>query len=186
MESSDEELILACRRGDAAAWEVLSARYRGLVYSICRHAGLDRELAADGCQNVFARLAKNLDRIQQPAKIGAWLVTTARREAWSLGRHERAAGISLDDDEHGTAALTDDSLLPDELMVRLEAHNKIRTAVASLDERCRRLLTLLFYRPDPAPYAEIAATLGIPEGSIGPFRARCLRKLRRILDDLGF
>jgi len=92
----------------------------------------------------------------------------------------------MDYDAHEADALADDALLPDELILRLEAQNKVRTALATLDERCRRLLTLLFYRPDPAPYAEIAATLGIPEGSIGPFRARCLRKLRRILDDLGF
>jgi RNA polymerase sigma factor (sigma-70 family) len=186
MELSDEALISACRRGDAVAWEALSVRYRALIFTICRHAGLDREQAADVCQNVFATLAENLDRIEQPAKIDAWLVTTARREAWNLGRRERAARGSMDYDEHAADALADDTLPTDELILRLEAQNKVRTAVATLDERCRRLLTLLFYRPDPAPYAEIAATLGIPEGSIGPFRARCLRKLRGILGDLEF
>jgi hypothetical protein len=55
-----------------------------------------------------------------------------------------------------------------------------------LDERCRRLLTLLFYRPDPPPYAEVAARLGATPGSIGPTRARCLQKLRRRLAELGF
>jgi RNA polymerase sigma factor (sigma-70 family) len=186
MEPSDEALISACRRGDAVAWEALSVRYRGLVFTICRRAGLDREQAADVCQNVFAILAENLDRIEQPAKIDAWLVTTARREAWNLDRRERAARGSMDYDEHAVDALADDTLPTDELILRLEAQNTVRTAVATLDERCRRLLTLLFYWPDPAPYAEIAAALGIPEGSIGPFRARCLRKLRRILGDLEF
>ena len=186
MEPSDEALILACRRGDAAGWEALSVRYRRLIYTVGRRAGLDREQAADVCQNVFAILAEKLDRIEHPAKISAWLVTTARREALSLRRRERAVGISIDDDEHEADVLTDDTLLPDELILRLEAQNKVDTAVAVLDERCRRLLTFLFYRPDPAPYAEIAAALAIPEGSIGPSRARCLRKLRRILDDLGF
>jgi DNA-directed RNA polymerase specialized sigma24 family protein len=55
-----------------------------------------------------------------------------------------------------------------------------------MDERCRNLLTLLYYRPDPPPYAEIATSLGTAEGSIGPTRARCLQKLRRLLADLGF
>ncbi len=71
-------------------------------------------------------------------------------------------------------------------MLRLEEQQQVRAAVASLDERCRRLLILLFYRTDTAPYAEIAATLGMSEGSIGPTRARCLRKLRDLLDDLSF
>jgi RNA polymerase sigma factor (sigma-70 family) len=186
MDPSDEALILACRRGDAFAWETLSARYRGLIYNVGRQAGLDKEQAADVCQNVFAILVRKLDRIEQPARIGAWLMTTARHEAWKLRQRERASGMAVSYDEHEIDALTEDTLLPDERLLRLEEQHKVRTGLAALDERCRTLLTLLFYRPDPAPYAVVATTLGIPEGSIGPMRGRCLRKLRRILDDLGF
>jgi RNA polymerase sigma factor (sigma-70 family) len=71
-------------------------------------------------------------------------------------------------------------------MERLEEQHMIRTALATLDERCRRLLTLLFYRPDTPPYDEIAETLGMPVDSLGPTRARCLQKLRRRLEDSGF
>ena len=83
-------------------------------------------------------------------------------------------------------AVIEDALSPDERLLLLEEQHSVHTAVASLDERCRVLLTLLFFRRDPAPYAEIAATLGIPEGSIGPQRGRCLRKLHRILNGMGF
>jgi RNA polymerase sigma factor (sigma-70 family) len=186
MEPSDEALILACRRGDASAWEILSARYRGLIYNVGRRVGLDKEQAADVCQNVFVILARKLDRIEQPAQIGAWLMTTARHEAWKLHQRERASGMTVNYDEHEVAALTEGALLPDERLLRLEEQHTVRTGVASLDERCRKLLTLLFYRRDPAPYAEIATMLGIPEGSIGPVRGRCLRKLRRILNGMGF
>ena len=62
----------------------------------------------------------------------------------------------------------------------------IYTAISSLDERCRVLLTLLFYHPDSPPYAEIAGTLGIKEGSIGPTRARCLNKLLQVLGQMGW
>jgi len=186
MEPSDEALILACRRGDAFAWETLSARYRGLIYNVGRRVGLDKEQAADVCQNVFVILAQKLDRINQPAQIGAWLMTTTRHEAWKMRQRERASGMTVSYDEHAIEALTEDALLPDERLLHLEEQHKVRTGLAALDERCRPLLTLLFYRPDPAPYAEIAATLGIPEGSIGPLRGRCLRKLGRILSDMGF
>jgi len=186
MEPSDETLIEACRRGDASAWETLSARYRGLIYNVGRRFGLDKEQAADVCQNVFAILAQKLDRIEQPARIGAWLMTTTRHEAWKLRQREHASGMIVSYDEHDIDALTEDALLPDERLLRLEEQHKVRTGLAALDERCRKLLTLLFYRHDPAPYAEVAATLGIPEGSIGPLRGRCLRKLGRILDDMGF
>lgn len=77
--------------------------------------------------------------------------------------------------------IPDTALLPDEVIERLERQHAVRRAMEALDERCRILLTLLFYRADPPPYSDIAARLGIPEGSIGPTRARCLEKLRRVL-----
>ena len=186
MEPSDEALILACRRGDASAWEVLSTRYRALIYNVARRAGLDQEQAADVCQTVFAILVRKLDHIEKPAHIGGWLMTTARHEAWKLRQRERASGMTLSYDIDEANVRTEDALLPDEQLLRLEEQHKVAMAVAALDERCRTLLTLLFYRTDPASYAEVAATLGIPLGSIGPIRARCLKKLRRILNSMEF
>ena len=89
MEPSDEALVLACRHGDATAWETLVDRYQRLIYTICRHAGLDEEQAADVFQRVFEALFRHLDDVEQPALIGAWLATTARHEAWRLSRRER-------------------------------------------------------------------------------------------------
>jgi RNA polymerase sigma factor (sigma-70 family) len=77
-------------------------------------------------------------------------------------------------------------LLPDQAVVRVEEESMVRNAVDRIDERCRQLLELLFYRPDPPPYAEVAAQLGIAEGSIGPTRARCLERLRVQLANAGF
>jgi RNA polymerase sigma factor (sigma-70 family) len=93
--------------------------------------------------------------------------------------------VSLDAPEPAEP-LADNSFLPEALMLRLEEQNKVRAAMAALDERCRRLLALLFYRTDTPSYTEIAATLGMSEGSVGPTRARCLQKLHHLLDDLGF
>jgi RNA polymerase sigma factor (sigma-70 family) len=186
MEPSDEALVLACRSGDATAWEALVERYQRLIYAIARHAGLDPEQSADVFQRVFTTLVERLKQIEQPALIGAWLATTARHEAWRLSRRERMARFVSLDVPDPAKPLADDGLLPEALMLRLEEQHKVRTAVAALDERCRRLMSLLFYRTDAPLYIEIAATLGMSEGSIGPTRARCLQKLRRILDDLSF
>lgn len=184
MEPSDEALVEACRRGDADAWDMISARYRQLVFTICLRAGLDREQAADACQIVFAILAEKLNTLEQPSRLHAWLVTTARRQAAALRSRERMAGIASLDDLAVDAPASD--LLPDEWVVRIEDQLKVRAALNALDPRCRRLLSLLFYRATPAPYAEITAALGIPEGSIGPIRGRCLKRMRRKLDELGF
>lgn len=188
MERSDEELVLACRRGDERAWEALILRFQRLVYSIPRRAGLDEDLAAEVFQGVFATLVEHLDRIGQPARVGAWLVTTARRETWRVSRRERGAWswpAGEADGEHEAEQVPDGEPLPEETLLRLEEQHRMRTAVAALDDRCRRLITLLFYRAEPPPYAAIAAQLGVPEGSIGPTRARCLQKLRRLLESRG-
>jgi RNA polymerase sigma factor (sigma-70 family) len=188
MELSDEALVLACRRGDATAWEALVERYHRLVYAIPRRAGLDREQSADACQRTFATLVEKIDQIEQPARIGAWLATAAKREAWRISRREQSAGASslpIAESQLTDEALAD-ALLPEEELVRLEEQQIVRLGLAQLNERCRHLLTLLFYRSDVPAYIEIATALGVSEGSIGPTRARCLQKLRRILDSLGF
>lgn len=190
MNLSDEALVLACRRGDEAAWETLIGRFQRLIYSIPRRAGLDEDAAADVFQNVFASLVERLDRIEQPDRIHAWLVTTAKRETWRavLNRNESRSAASAEDETDADllARLPDNARLPDEVLLEMEKQHTVRTAVGALDERCNQLLTLLFYHAEPPAYAEIASRLGISAGSIGPTRARCLQKLLRILDDSGF
>src|SRR5215207_2758779 len=139
MEPSDEALVLACRSGDATAWELLVERYQRLVYSVARHAGLDQEQSADVFQRVFVQLVEHLGQIEQPALISAWLLTTARHEAWRFSRTERMAYAVSFEVSDAFAPLAD-GLLPEELMLRLEEQHQVRTAIAALDERCRRLL----------------------------------------------
>jgi RNA polymerase sigma factor (sigma-70 family) len=183
MEASDTHLFLACRRGDESAWEALVNRYQRLVYAIPRRAGLDEDQAAEVFQDVFAILVEKLEEIEQPERLQAWLVTTAKRRTWRVILKAKNSAVSMDDDalEKEMDNLTDQSALPDEVLLQLEEQQTIRTAVAALDERCRKLLTMLFYSDVPPPYAEIAAQTGTSEGSIGPTRARCLEKLLRLL-----
>jgi RNA polymerase sigma factor (sigma-70 family) len=185
MALTDEALIRACQRGDETAWESLIKRYQRLIYSIPRRAGLDEFASAEVFQNVFASLVERLDQIEHPDRVKAWLVTATRRETWRSIRVRRESfrAISSPEDERGDLIeLPDGAPLPDEVLLRLEQQHKIRDAVNGMDERCRRLLKLLFYRPDPPPYSDVAAALGVPEGSVGPTRARCLKKLLRLLE----
>ena len=185
---TDESLISACRRGDDAAWEALIKRYQRLIYSIPRRAGLDEFSSAEVFQNVFASLVERLDQIEHPDRVQAWLVTAAKRETWRFIRNQKKlplTTISPEGDQSETIDMPDDAPLPDEVLLRLEQQHEIRNAVTAMDDRCRKLLELLFYRPEPPPYSEIAANLGLPEGSIGPTRARCLQKLLRALEKSG-
>jgi len=182
-ETTDEALVRDCRRGSQAAWESLVKRYQRLIFTIPRRAGLNESASADVFQTVFAKLVERLDHIEQPDRIQAWLVTTARRETWRVMLGNKAGqSITPSEDSKTTGIdIPDNSPLPDEELIRLEQQHEVRTAVESLDKRCRELLAMLFYRPTPAPYTEIAETLKIAPGSIGPTRARCLQKLLRLL-----
>jgi RNA polymerase sigma factor (sigma-70 family) len=183
METTDKQLLLACRRGEESAWEALVDRYQRLIYAIPRRAGLDDDSAAEIFQEVFTTLFEKLNHIDDPDRLQAWLVTTAKRKTWRLISKDRRFARSDDpDDEDELAAIPDNLPLTDEQLIRLEEQHRVRLAVASLDDRCRKLLTLLFYTSEPPAYAEIAQSLGTSEGSIGPTRARCLQKMLKLLE----
>lgn len=185
MEQSDKQLLLACRRGDERAWESLVSRYQRLIYTIPRRAGLDHSQAADVFQEVFTTLFEKLNKIDQPERLQAWLVTTTRRKTWRTITKERALRETIADTEdvdYDLISLADNAPLPDEALLRLEEQHRISRAVAGLDDRCRKLIKMLFYTAAPLSYGEIGKSLNTSAGSVGPTRARCLEKLLRLLD----
>jgi len=190
--ADDADVVRACRQGNQAAWEALVRRYQRLIYAIPRRSGMSEDSAADVFQRVFSALFESLHRIEQPERIGAWLVTSAKRETWRMSRRERALdplpGDEAGDGEGagGEADMPDAGPLPEDVVQELQQQHAVRAALARMDARCRTLLAMLFYRAEAPPYAEIAAALGASEGSIGPTRARCLQKLRRLLDAAGW
>src|SRR5262245_22351993 len=98
METTDKQLLLACRQGDETAWEALIARYQRLVYAIPRRAGLDTDQIAEVFQEVFATLIEKLDEIEQPDRLQAWLVTTSRRKTWRIISKEKGKPLSTDNE----------------------------------------------------------------------------------------
>jgi RNA polymerase sigma factor (sigma-70 family) len=186
MEPSDKQLLLSCRQGDETAWETLVNRYQRLIYAIPRRSGLDEEQSAEVFQEVFATLFEKINDIDDPDKLHPWLVTTARRKTWRAITKERSWQhfVSIDSEPNTDKELDrlpDNTALPDEIMLEIEQQHRIRLALSSLDDRCQKLLKLLFYEADPPSYSEVASLLGASEGSIGPTRARCLEKMLRIL-----
>jgi RNA polymerase sigma factor (sigma-70 family) len=179
----DAALVARCLRGDGAAWGVLVQRYQRLVYAIVRRVGLDDHGAADVFQTVFARLLQQLPRLAEPSRLQDWIVTTAKREALlqrTIGQRSQSTTRADDEtDEPSEWDVADDSPIAEEALSDLQQVNQLRVAFDRLDERCRRLLMLLF-RDEDEKLAddEVARRRGMSVGSIGPTRSRCLDKLR--------
>ena len=179
---SDAELIEVCLKGSSQAWEALLVRYQRLIYSIPMRYGLPEHDANDVFQNVSLLLWENLGRVRDRDRLGAWLAITTRRECWRLLRQRRKDGTDM---EQGLERILSAGSPSEDEFLALERQSLIRAAVGYLDQPCRDLLTLLFYMEPHPTYSEIAQTLTVPEGSIGPTRARCLEKLMKILENLG-
>ena len=173
----DEALVQACVAGDHLAWEELVDRYGRLVYSIPRRTGLSAADADDVFQNVFTTLFRRLADLRDVTRLSSWLITTTYRECWRVGKlAKRYAGLD---------AVVDVSAPPDAEVARWEREQQVREALHRVDERCRELLTALFLEPKTPNYQAISARFGMPVGSIGPTRARCFKKLERVLREMG-
>jgi RNA polymerase sigma factor (sigma-70 family) len=181
----DPELIAACLdHNDHQAWETLVRRYQRLIYTIPFQVGLSEPEAAEIFQTVCVLLFENLAYLRQRDRLGGWLAVTTRRAAWRMIRQVRkTASVTLSVElleEH-----TGDDLSLEESLVQLERQALVRAALERLGEGCRQLLELLFYTEPRPSYNEIIQTLGLPAGSIGPTRARCLEKLVKVLTGMG-
>jgi RNA polymerase sigma factor (sigma-70 family) len=171
------DLVACARAGDKQAWDALVERYAPLIWSICRKYRLGPADADDVGQSVWLHLVNQLDKIREPSALAGWLATTTRRECGRVAReaHGPHAAVYAFDaenipDAQGEAA--------EQELLAAERHAALREAFAHLSPACQRLVRVLIADP-PVPYAEVSATLGIPVGSIGPTRSRCLDKIRR-------
>ncbi len=170
-------LVARARDGDEQAWGALVERYAPLIWSICRRCRLSTADAADVGQNVWLHLVDHLHDLRDPAALPGWLATTTRREC---GRALRAGPGTLP-----AGCVRDIETVPDEQaitgeqeLLAAERRAALREAFADLPPGCQQLMAMLT-APQPVPYSEVSIRLGIPVGSIGPTRHRCLGKLRR-------
>jgi RNA polymerase sigma factor (sigma-70 family) len=169
-------LVRGARDGDEAAWNALVDEFAGLVWSIARAHRLGAADAADVSQTCWLRLAEHLDRIREPERVGAWLAATARNECLRVLRRSQRE-LALGDDLPEPAGPPAPSAAA--ALIRDERAAALWEAFALLPERCATLLRVLMADPPPS-YEDVAAALDMPIGSIGPTRARCLERLRRL------
>ncbi len=172
-------LVLAARAGDRASWYTLVDQFNGLIWAVARAHRLGDADAADVVQVTWVRLVERFDQLHNPASVGGWLATTARRECLRiLNANRRHVPMGEGVEQESLAPL------PGESLVEIERHQAVRQAFSLLPKRDQALLRLLTAEPS-LTYEEISAALRMPIGSIGPTRRRALERLRRGLETRG-
>jgi len=151
---------------------VLVERYQRLVFSVALRNGLSMEDAADITQLTFMALLDSIDQVRGVDRLGSWLMTVARRQAWRLRRRAVQEQHSL-----GSVPPVVDSVEEWERLAWLHG------GLSQLNGPCRDLLQALYFDPSEPSYAEVAVRLGRAVGTLGSMRARCLARLRRILQE---
>jgi len=180
---STSDLVRDASGGDQRAWDQLVERYSRLVWAVARGHRLAYADSADVFQTTWLRLVEHLGRLRDPEQLAGWLSTTARNECLRvlrMGRRERPDDdIAAGGDPAGPAEPG-----PEAALLADEERSFVADAFARLSERCQALLRLVVAEPGLS-YTEIGLALGIPVGSIGPTRGRCLRQLKVLLEERG-
>ena len=179
----DERLVKECLRGDEQAWSLLIDKYKALIYSIPVKYGLPPHEAADVFQATCAELLMRLPQLREPRALPKWLMQVAHHECYRWKRQQqrvvsRDAETDLPEPETPAIAET--------VLQQTQEEQMLREAMSVLSPQCRRLVELLFFETPARPYAQVAKELGLALGSIGFTRQKCIDRLRRQLDELGF
>lgn len=173
-------LLRSAKRGNREAWDELVEEFGGMVRAVARSHRLSDTDAADVAQATWLRLLEHVEEINEPARGGAWLATTARRECLSVLRKSQRDILSGEEPgEHESPEAA-----PDESLLLAERYQMLRGCFARLRPSDQALLRMLEGDPQPS-YEEISAGLDMPIGSIGPTRARALERLRKELERSG-
>jgi RNA polymerase sigma factor (sigma-70 family) len=176
------QLVQAAAQGDQQAWARLVDGFMPLLWSTMRRYRLNEYDAADVVQTTWLRLVQHLSRLDDEARVAAWLVTTASREALRVSQQSKRAVVT------SSLAILDaadvDSPAPDRMVTDLARDETVRKLLSRLSVRDQEFLRLLMSDP-PMSYAKISQRLGIPIGSIGPTRARALSRLAALAEKDG-
>jgi len=181
---SNTRLVAQCLAGDDRAWNLLLDRYKNLIYAIPLRYGAPPQDAADIFQAVCLDLFNELPRLRDAEALQGWLVRVTAHKCYHWKR--RAIAQNGDLGEEQLENVTRFEPIAADVMAELEREQMVREAITALPERCRTMIEMLFFESPPVPYEDVARRLSLAKGSIGFIRGRCLKRLKKILEQKGF
>lgn len=180
----DHRLVSDCLKGSEEAWSTLIDKYKNLIFSIPLKQGLSRDEAADIFQAVCLEMLSELPKLREPRALPKWLIQVTFHKCL---RWKREQNRSVSTDSPGAEVPEGETpARAEELLREAEQEQILRRALSELSPRCRELIRMLFFEERALSYQKVAASLGIATGSVGFIRQRCLDRLRRRLNDMGF
>jgi RNA polymerase sigma factor (sigma-70 family) len=180
---NDTRLVKECLSGNEAAWAQLIDKYKALIYSIPIKYNLPPQEAADVFQAICVELLVRLPELREPRALPKWLIQVTHHECYRVKRLSQRV-VSRDSEENSPEP--ESPPIAESLVQQTQEEQMLREAVATLTPQCRRLVQMLFFESPSRPYAEVATELGLALGSIGFTRQKCIERLRRQLEELGF
>jgi RNA polymerase sigma factor (sigma-70 family) len=183
-EWSNTRLVAQCLAGDERAWNALLDRYKNLIYAIPLRYGAPPQDAADIFQAVCLDLFNELPRLRDAEALQGWLVRVTTHKCYHWKRRLATQNGEYSDNLLATLVGTDP--IPGSLLAEIEREQIVREAITQLPDRCREMIELLFFEIPPMPYDEVARRLNLAKGSIGFIRGRCLKRLKKLLEQKGF
>lgn len=179
----DTRLVKECLHRNEEAWSLLIDKYKALIYSIPVRYGLPPHEAADVFQATCAELLVRLPELREPKALPKWLMQVAHHECYRWKRQQQRM-VSRDAEPDLPEPETPP--IAESLMQQTQEEQMLREAMGALSPQCRRLVELLFFETPARPYTVVAKELGLAVGSIGFTRQKCIDRMRRQLDELGF
>ena len=181
---SNTRLVAECLAGNERAWSALLERYKNLIYSIPLRYGTPHQDAADIFQAVCLDLFNELPKLRDAEALQGWLIRVTTHKCYHWKRRQAHGGSDLENDQVENIATGD--LIPPDVLAELEREQMVRDGLAQLPPRCREMIEMLFFEHPPLPYNDVAKRLSLATGSIGFIRGRCLKRLKKILEEKGF
>jgi RNA polymerase sigma factor (sigma-70 family) len=181
-----EKLMAGLVAGDEEAWRVFIQDYGRMIYAVATRLGFTEQDRDDLFQDACISILESIHTVRDSRCLASWVYVVTYRlgiDAIRRRRPEAAVADWAGLPESNPAAVIEPEVLSD--LERLEEIAQVLDGLAEMDTRCRRLLTALYLEETRPTYEEISRRWGIPMGSIGPTRARCLEKLGGLLEELS-
>ncbi len=185
----DIALVARARKGDESAYRILLRKYQRSVYSICLRMVRNREEAEDLAQDAFVKVFAMLDRYNPSYAFSSWLFKITSNLCIDSLRKRRIEGVPMDEPMRSdkgdyTRQFESGEDDPETAALKKERSGHLSRAIERLPPHYR--LMVILRHQEGLSYEEIAATVGVPLGTVKARIHRARQMLRKHLEEKGF